>query len=231
MPVITVAGPPGAGAREVGREAAALLGIDYVDREILADAARRLGVSVAAMARRDERAATFGERLSALLRGFLERSAVAGLGDPFLGPAGLEVLLGRTYADWAPGREEQPLDDARYFQVITAVIQELGRRGDIVIIGRGGQVILKELRGALHVMVWASPRHCIENLARREGLSLEEAGRLFQEGEKGRLAFHRKFFRVDANDPRLYDLALNTDRLSFTAAARVVAQAALAKAG
>ena len=195
------------------------------------DAARRLGVSVAAVAERDERTVTFGERLASLMRSFLERSAVAGVGDPFLGPSGLEVLLSRSYGDWAMEREEQPVDQTRYLRVVTALIKELGERGEIVILGRGSQVVLKDLPGAFHLMVWGSPERCIDSLARRESLEREEAGRLFHETERGRLDFHRKFFRVDANDPRLYHLILNTDKLSIEAAARIAAQAVQAQMG
>lgn len=44
MPVVTISGMVGSGAREVGRLAAQGLGIDYVDQQLLVDAARRLGV-------------------------------------------------------------------------------------------------------------------------------------------------------------------------------------------
>ncbi|MBI1885415.1 MAG: cytidylate kinase family protein [Chloroflexi bacterium] len=97
MPVITMSGTLGSGAREVGQAAAKRLKIDYVDQQLLVDAARRLGVTVSALAERDERCLTFGERLAAMLRNFLERSAAAG-GDPLTGSGGLEVLLSRTYA-------------------------------------------------------------------------------------------------------------------------------------
>lgn len=230
MPVITVSGRLGSGALEVGRLVAQRLHIDYVDQEILVDAARRLGVPLESMAQRDERCASFRERLAATLRSFLERSAVAG-GDPLLGSGGLEILLSRSYAEMAAGQEPgQEISDATYVKTITAIIRELGARGDIVILGRGSPLILKDLPGALHVMTIAPLPLCVQRYAQRQGLGLEEAARQVEEGDKGRIAFHRKFWKVDVNDPGLYDLVVNTSKLSYEAAAELVATAAKAKA-
>src|SRR3972149_4406946 len=118
MPVVTMSGTIASGAREIGWAAAASLGIDYVDQELLVDAGRRLGGPV-------------GARLT--------------------GAGGLEVILGRTYADLTKEREEPEISDALYMKTMTAIIRELGDRGNIVVLGRGSQMILRGLPGALHV--------------------------------------------------------------------------------
>src|SRR5712692_8541434 len=100
MPVITVSGSLGSGARDVAQAVARQLGLDYVDHEILVEAARELGVSVAAMAGHDERPSTIGERLASVLRTLMERSASAGTADPMSG-GGLEMVLARTYGEAA----------------------------------------------------------------------------------------------------------------------------------
>src|SRR3990170_682401 len=114
MSVVTMSGTIASGAREIGRAAASLLGIDYVDQQLLVDAARRLGVSVDVMACRDERCSSLGERLAAVLRGFL---------------------------------------------------------------GRGSQMILRDLPGALRVLTLAPAALRVQRLADREGISREEAER------------------------------------------------------
>ena len=55
MPVITISGATGSGAREVGRRVAATLGIDFVDQQLMVQAARRCGVPIGAVAEHDER--------------------------------------------------------------------------------------------------------------------------------------------------------------------------------
>jgi len=228
MFVVTVSGTMGSGAREVARLAADILGIDYVDQEILVDAAQRLGVSARVVAQRDEHVQTFGERLASLLRTFLERSAAAGVGDPVMGAGGLEVLLARSYGELTRSAEHE-VDDALYMKTVTTIIRELSQRGDIVISGRGSHLILRDHPGALHVLTLAPLEVRVQRFAEREGLSLQEAAKRVHDLDKSRAAFHHKFFKVEADDPTCYDLAMDTSRLSFDVAAELVAEAARAR--
>jgi len=228
MPVVTMSGTLASGARELGQAAAQLLGIDYVDQQLLVEAAQRCGVPVNTMAERDERCAGFGERLAAMLRNFLERSAATG-GDPLTGSGGLEVLLSRSYAEMAAEREEPELSDAVYMKTMTTIIRELGERGNIVILGRGSQMILREMPAALHVLAVAPQELRVQRLAQREGISPEDAARRIHDSDRARAAFHRKFWKVDVNDPTLYDLTLDTSRLPDDVSAELIAVAARAK--
>ena len=228
MFVVTVSGTMGSGAREVARLAADILGIDYVDQEILVDEAQRLGVSARVVAQRDEHVQTFGERLASLLRTFLERSAAAGVGDPVMGAGGLEVLLARSYGELTRSAEHE-VDDALYMKTVTTIIRELSQRGDIVILGRGSHLILRDHPGALHVLTLAPLEVRVQRFAEREGLSLQEAAKRVHDLDKSRAAFHHKFFKVEADDPTCYDLAMDTSRLSFDVAAELVAEAARAR--
>ncbi len=229
MPVVTISGTIASGAREVGQAAARALSVDFVDQQLLVEAAQRCGVPLDAMAQRDERCAGFRERLSSLLRNFLERSVASGA-DPLTGSVGLEAILSRTYADMAAEHEEPELTDALYMKTMTAIIRELGERGNMVILGRGSQMILADHPTALHVLCVAPQQLRATRLAEREGIGLEEASRRVVDGDRARAAFHRKFWRVDVDSPALYDLSLNTDRVSFEQAAELVAAAARAKA-
>jgi len=228
MPVVTVSGTTGSGAREVARLAASSLGIDYVDQEILVDAAQRLGVSARAVAQRDEHVQTFGERLASLLRTFLERSAATGVGDPMMGAAGLEVLLARSYGDLTKSPEHE-VNDSLYMKTVTAIIRELSQRGNIVILGRGSHLILRSHPTGLRVLTVAPLEARVQRFAEREGLSPQEAAKRVHDLDKSRVAFHHKFFKVEADDPACYDLAIDTSRLSFEVAARLVAEAARAR--
>ena len=229
MPVVTSSGTIASGAREIGWAVAASLRIDFVDQQLLVDAAKRLGVPVDVMAGRDERCTSFRARLAARLRSLLERSAAGG--DPLTGAGGLEVILGRTYADLAREREEPEVSDALYMKTMTAIIRELGDRGGIVVLGRGSQMILRDLPGALHVLTLAPQELRIERLVTREGISIEEATSRVHESDRARAAFHRKFWKVDANDPSLFDLTLETSHLPFEVGVELVATAGGARGG
>jgi len=229
MPVVTISGTLGSGARDIGRLAAAGLGIDYVDREILVEAARALGVSVEAVESFDERGMSRGDRLAALLRRVLERSAAASAADPTMGAGGLELLLSRTYGEAAALPHDVPqqeLNDSVYIETLTAIIHHLAERGNVLIVGRGSQAILRDWPQSLHVCSTAPAALRVETIARRENLSLEEASRRVQESDKNRAAFHRRYFKVDADEPCLYDLVICTAHLSEEAAAETICAAA-----
>ncbi len=226
MAVLTISGQAGSGAREVGRLAAERLQIDYVDQEILVEAARALGVPVESVVSHDERIAGLGERLANMLRRFLERSAAAGAADPMLGSGGLDVLLGRTYAEAAADEELQEISDEQYLSTLASIILDLAEQDNVLIIGRGSQVILRDQPGALHVLLVAPLEHRIEYVARMEGLTVDEASKRVHTGDKGRASFHQKFFKVDVDEPSLYHLTLNTARVPIDEAAQVMSEVA-----
>ena len=64
----------------------------------------------------------------------------------------------------------------------------------------------------------------------RESGFTTEATRRTAESDRARGAFYRKFWRVEVEDPKLYDLTIETSRLPFEVAAELVAAAATAKA-
>ena len=226
MTVVTISGQIGSGGREIGRLAAERLQIDYVDQEILVEAARALGVSMESVVSFDERTASLSERLASMLRRFLERSAAAGAADPMLGSGSLDVLLSRTYGQAAAGEGLQEVPDDRYLATLNDIVRDLAGHGNVLIIGRGSQVILKDWPGALHVLLVAPLDERIERTVGTGGLTAEEATKQVQEREKGRVSFHRKFFKVEVNDPSLYHLTLNTVRFSGDEAAQIISETA-----
>src|SRR3989442_13074130 len=99
----------------------------------MVEAAQRCGVPVGTVAEHDERRGSFRERLSALLRTGLERSAASGA-DPLTGATGLEAGVLRSYAGMAGG--EPQLSDFPYLKKKTDNIPELAARREDVIPGR-----------------------------------------------------------------------------------------------
>jgi cytidylate kinase len=230
MPVVTISGEMTSGAREVGRRVAGLLGIDFVDQQLMVEAAKRCGVPVGAVAQHDERAATFRERISAILNSFLENSAATGA-DPASGGAGVEAVLSQTYADMARPQEQASITDKVYLETMTALIRDIAASGRVVILGRGSQMILRDTRTVLNVLCVAPPEVRWQRIAEDEGIGLEEARKKALQLDQARAAFHRKFWKVDVDDPRLYDVTVDTCRMSYDMAAEVVAAAARIKSG
>jgi cytidylate kinase len=231
MPVVTMTGTMASGAREVGRRVASLLGIDFVDQQLMVQAANRCGVPVGVVAERDERTATFRERLSAAFGTLLERSAASAAADPLTGVTGRAAVLPQTYADMAREPEEKPFSDEIYLETMSAIIRELAASDRILLLGRGSQMILKDELRVLHVLCIAPRQLRASRLADREQVGLEEAKQRVEKSDKARAAFYQKLWKVDVEDPRLYDLTLDTARMNFDDCAEVVALAARLKAG
>jgi cytidylate kinase len=230
MAVVTVSGQMTSGAREVGRRVAHLLGVDFVDQQLMVEAAKRCGVPVGAVAQHDERAATFRQRISSVLSAFLESSAATGA-DPASGGAGLEAVLSQTYADMARPQEQASITDKVYLQTMTGIIREIAASGRVVILGRGSQMMLTDMPRVLNVLCVAPPDVRWQRAAERDNVGMEEAKKRTQQHDQARAAFHRKFWKVDVDDPRLYDLTVDTCRLSYDMAAEIVAGAARVKSG
>ena len=228
MPVITINGPIGSGSFEVGQMVAESLGINYVDRMVLAEAARRIGSPVGNLVEKEQRIIRFRERLGRFLQTMLERSAISGVGgEPYFGH-GTEMLPAETYTELLVDSPSaaQTVNDKAFIDATSAVINELAAAGDVVIIGRGGNMILADFPGALHVGMLAPLDSRIENIMAREHYNREEATRYVLELEEARIAFFRKFFRVNANEPELFHIILNGARIRSEIAAQMVVHAA-----
>lgn len=231
MAVVALGGLAGGGARTLGPLVAQKLGADYVDRLILTDVARHVGATVEALHQREERPPTRGERFSRILQRILERSAVTGSGgDPYFGP-GVAAFLTEEYEDMPQptitrGHE---LEDEKYIEGIRKVLRGLAAAGNVVIVGRGAHIILKEVPGVLRVGMVASPEHRIAVIMEREHLSREQALKTIQARDKARLLYFKRFFGIAEPDaPALYHLVINTSDIDQGYATDIIVQAAAA---
>ncbi len=228
MPVITINGPVGGGPIEVGQMVSQLLDINYVDRMVFAEAAKLVRSPVGALIEKEQRVVRFRERLGRFLQTMLERSAVAGVsGEPYFG-RGIEMLPAETYIELAgdPSSSAQDLNDQAFIEATTSVVRDLARAGDVVIIGRGANMILAGVPGVMHVGLVAPMEVRVETAIQREHFTREEAQRYVEELEQGRVTFFRKFFKVNPFDPSLYHIMLNMGEVQPETAAEIVANAA-----
>ncbi len=228
MPVITITGFVGSGTAEIGTEVAQSLGIDYVDRLILAQAAEKIGTTLEEVEERTERPPTLGDRVAGFMRNVLERSAMAGGGaDPYFG-GGLDAMLVREYRDLPPegGLVDDSLSDDNLAEVTRAVINEIAASGSVVIAGRGANVILADRPGVLHVGLVSELERRLERIVEREKLDRAGAERFVAENDKARNAYFKRFFQVKPNDPSHYHVMVNTDWLEIHEAAELIVLAA-----
>jgi len=96
---------------------------------------------------------------------------------------------------------------------LTSLIYELAKKGNAVFLGRGSQILLKSFSCALHIRVTASVERRVQNLIER-GFTREGALKAIERSDHERGSFIKFAFGVDWENPDLYDLVLNTDKLS-----------------
>jgi cytidylate kinase len=111
-----------------------------------------------------------------------------------------------------------------YLRAVTRSIATLGRRGGVVIVGRGAPFILPADQ-ALRVLLVAPRPTRVERYAKVLGIGPHEAEAELARAERQRETFALRQFGVRQTDPVLYDLMVNTGGLDPQAAADLVVHA------
>ncbi len=104
-----------------------------------------------------------------------------------------------------------------YLEFMESVVYEVARHGRGIILGHGSQMFLRDFDCALHVRIYAKEDSRIETIRKEQGLDAADAR---QQGFF-RFAFHERW-----DDPSLYDLIINTEKLGVEASAATVIVAA-----
>ena len=206
MSIITIARQYGAGGSSVGQMLARKLNAELLDRQLIGEVARRLELPKDEVEAQDEQPGSFLNRLLIALGSASPEPSIPAAGDAWALP----------YAD--------PAFDPRraVLEVTQQVIKEAARGGNVVIIGRGGAYILRDLEGALHVFLRAAEGTRLKTLMERFGLAEDEARRRMKQTDANRTAYIRQVYGRQWTHPSHYDLVLDTGRLGYDVAANVI---------
>jgi cytidylate kinase len=104
-----------------------------------------------------------------------------------------------------------------YLRYLTKVIGTIGKQGNTIIIGRGGQFILPP-EETFRVRLTAPREIRIQNVMRDSHTDREASERYVYRTETDRNAFHCKHFRADWTNPIYYDLTANTGYMGIEGA-------------
>ncbi|MDY6824497.1 MAG: cytidylate kinase-like family protein [Thermodesulfobacteriota bacterium] len=196
MAVITIDGEYGARSREVGKVAAEQLGYEYVARDLVARIADKLNIS-------PNEAELFSKTGGS---GFLRHI------DRYTCSIVKKVVDG----------EYGCLDDKKYFEVTKELVEKLYEDGDTVILGWGGQCILADKPGTLHVRIKCNEAAKKETVMAERRVSAEKAENIIKKEESDAAAYIKHYFGKDINDARLYDLVIDTGTTPPEKAARMI---------
>jgi len=235
--VITVSRQLGSRGSYVAAAVAKALNLRYLDREILYRAAELVGYPDEAMVtqlERRERIPNFLERVLGAVEDMPPIPTIASATmregyayDDRLASLMAQESLSRTEAlHDLTERARRAEASETYIELIQRVIREVAGIGAVIIVGRGGQVILKDHPQVLHVRVHAPAALRARRLVERLGFDAREAERQVSQSDRERARYLKHYFGEVWDDPSLYHLVLNTARLTTEAAAHLIVTAA-----
>lgn len=117
------------------------------------------------------------------------------------------------------------LDQPSYASLFEAFTFQWAGRGNVVIVGRGSQIILREIPGVFRVRVVAPLEARVGRIMERYDYSQEEAKKFIEKYDHERENVVRSVFHRDPNDLALYDMMINTAHFTSGAAAEVIVEA------
>jgi cytidylate kinase len=97
------------------------------------------------------------------------------------------------------------------------VVGTIGRHGRAVIVGRGANFIIP-VEKILRIRVICPLPIRINNIASRLNVSESEAHKIVLKTDADRRSFIRKYFYADITDPHLFDVVINTGRITYDTA-------------
>ncbi len=113
-----------------------------------------------------------------------------------------------------------------YLDRLQSVIYEVAKKGDAVFFGRGSPLLLNAFSCALHVLVTGSGEKRVERVMEEMSLSREVAEKMIGRSDQEKRGFIHFAFGEDWLNLHLYDMILNTDKLSLNLAVKAITDAA-----
>jgi cytidylate kinase len=113
----------------------------------------------------------------------------------------------------------------------TETILKLVELGRVIIIGRGGGIITRNLDYVFHVRLVGSLERRLEHVQEHYKMEKKAAEEFIQQEDRGRRRYLRKYFALEIDDPLLYHAVINTDLVPYRLAARMIGDALLSSGG
>ena len=102
-----------------------------------------------------------------------------------------------------------------YLDVLQKVVYQVASDNNGVIVGHGGQVLLRDFGCALHIRIITPAEKRVRYFIDEKGFEEEQAREIVRTKDEEARDFFRYAFKMDINDPMLYDLVINTDKISI----------------
>lgn len=219
MTVITISRQYGSGGDEIADRVCKAMNFRQFDKRVIAAAAMDAGLS-------DQEIIDYSEE-NYKVKNFFDRL----LRRP------QRLVTATTWREDPSGirvKEEMHLNEVHAVLLVQKAVEAAYRIGEYVIIGRGGQVILKDKSDVLHVRIEAPLEDRIQRmknmLHQDKNLPLDtvETRRVAQDlidlRDAASADYIKQFYGIDWSDHQLYHLILNTGKLSIDLATGILSE-------
>jgi cytidylate kinase len=183
--MLTISHQYGSGGSQIARDLGERLQWSVWDKEIVRRIATEYQFSEPEVEAKDERVASFIEKLVDLL----------GLGG-----------FATAYSILPP----RGLDDANLRYMTRTIVEDIARTGRAIIVGRAGNHILAKHPSTLHVFIFAPLAARLQRVIEMEKLTRSEAERRIAGMDRLRTDYVRTFYHADWRDPTHYHLTLDS---------------------
>lgn len=116
-----------------------------------------------------------------------------------------------------------------YLDRFQSVIFEVAKKGNALFFGKGSQLLLHSFNCALHVLVTGSMDKRIARLMNLMKIDKHVAEKIINTSDHDKAGFLKYAFDADWLNPHLYDITVNTDKISIESAVKMISDAALSE--
>ena len=200
MAVITISRQFGAGGRSLGEMLAKKIGYRYVHEDIIKEIALKAEVS-------SEQVIAFEKRGTTKLMKFLDK------------------IMSKSYIDRLTSENYGYVDETSYVDAVNSIIQGLYEEGNVVIVGRGGQFILKDKENICNILLVADDQYRTRFLMENYYLNESGAKKAMARADEIRNRFLSFYADKEAhNNPLSYNAVFNMGRMSIEKVDNLIAQ-------
>ncbi len=196
MGVITISKESGTESEQVASLLAKKLGWEYIGKQLVARLAKELRIS-------ESEVEAFRQDAQWRLLRFVDRYTC-------------------TLVQKVVDREHGCLEDKNYFEAVKKLVEDVYQAGNAIIIGWGGQCLLRGKPGVLHVRLRKDEEGKIKTIMSKYRLDRKAAKDYIAREEGDSKSLIKHYFKEDWNDARLYDLIIDMGKTSIEEAVEMI---------
>lgn len=185
LPIITIARQYGSGGHEVGERLAEKLNIPLLDKELIAMAAKKSGLSEEVFEKADEKAG------SSLLYSM--------------------VMGNYTFGSRITGINEMPIND-KLFILQSDIIKSAADKGPCVVIGRCGDYILRDYKNVFRVFIHANKDARVARILRKGLCEEKKVSDFIAKRDKQRANYYNFYSNKRWDDLSNYHLTIDSSQ-------------------